>query len=265
MLIAIKFLFKPFNLKKMHKKVLLIAILGLIFRITIAQVKGDFIVIKANEIVGDTVDVIEKIKYNLYPQIPHLNFNYAQYLMKGDQIILRITRKDSTFYDQPYTLELLYQDGNKITNNRSKVIEGPKINYKNVLIQIADINTNKSIKLKKGELIQLKLKDKKESINLAKIKRIDIVNEPILCVKYEGKEVMLPLSQIDYIYRMPKYLHVLIKTDAVLFSMVGFISIFASKNNIVLAAPFITCGATGFFIKNRKFYIDNSNVDLIYK
>lgn len=230
-----------------------------------AQDKGDFIVIKAHPIVGDTVDQVEKVKYNLYPNISNVYFSFAQYLMKGDQIKLRIHLIDKTNYDLEYNFMMLTADVDKIFKNKDRVYEKPKVNYKKIIIKLTDSNSGKSIKYRKRDVIQYKLIGGNGNTEVATIKEIIIDNEPAFKLRQMGKEFILPLSQINYIYTMPLYYSVGMKTVAALAGIATIGGLVEDLDNASLVSPFFVCSVVGFSIKNRKYYINDSEIKVIYK
>jgi len=251
----------------MLKKALFAGLLFFIlsFKFVFAQNSNGFIVLKTKTVVGDTVDLKEKCKYNLYPQLSDLNFLFAQYIMIGDQMKLRVNFIDSTSNDLDYNLDVFIKDIDKIRSNKNRVYREPKSYYKRALIRITDPKTGKKMKLRKRKRIELKTNEYFGNSNYAVIKDIIISNEPVLKLRYVGKDIMVPLSKINYIYKRPVYEQISIKVLAVLYSTAGILGIVNDIDSAPLTVPFMTIGTVCFLLKNNKFYIDNSDIEIIYR
>lgn len=191
------------------------------------------IIYKIHKQIGDTIDIDEKIRYRIFPQIPNHNFNYAQYMSINDTVILRVYTDDGKFYDTPSSLNDIVTMSGKI-NNRiiylSSNFQQCDYTSKKVVV-IYDARKDKKYKLKIGDRCYIsqfsnddvfnyeraKNKDFKNFWAYKHYKIIDIINTANPAVSIETtsgpwRKLILPLDDIKVIsnyygrYRFPNHL-----------------------------------------------------------
>jgi hypothetical protein len=109
----------------------------------VAKCQNDTTVFKAHIYVGDTIDLKEKQIYQLFNNISNDDFKYAQYLSVKGNVFLRVTSNDNTYFDYPYKIEDILQDGNLIDKRQSSYSQVIKTNP-NQKIYLKIINHSKN-------------------------------------------------------------------------------------------------------------------------
>lgn len=252
--------------KEMQKSRLLILFLFLFQNYAIAQEKKDYEPVPINNIVGNSIDKTEKIKYKLFPEISLEDFDYAQYLITDDGVILRIYKFDSSYRDIPRSFEEYSQDVEKTVIHQNREFIEPRLNYKKLIVKLHDRYSNKTIRLKKRKTIYYKLKGSYTGLRKMKIKNIIIQDEPMLVVKdIIGEQVLIPLSEISYITRMQPATRISINVIGGLYAATGLVAIIQDKENFLLGSAFIIFGSAQLLVKSKKFFITKSRVEVIYK
>lgn len=219
-----------------------------------------------HKLVGDTINKREKIKYNLFPEVSHLEFEFAQYLTCKNGALVRIYKNDSSFYEIERSIEAYLEDVRTVIANRDREYVETVTHFKYISVNVIDLKIKKTLKLKKGKRIFYTLNGSSSEETTIKIKKIDNDNEPILFGKNSmGQNIILPLSQIKYITKMDKTLYVAMKVIGGLYCATGVAAVIENTDNLGLGISLAAFGTSTLLIKNRKYYISKSKIDVEYK
>jgi len=226
-----------------------------------------YTIIKINDIVGDTIDKKEKLKYGLFPQISNYDYNYALCLMQNKKITLRVFSLDSSYTEYDYSANLLLEDNERIFSNNTKIYNEPKKNYKRAIIKVLDVNSNETLRLRRRKTIELKVKDVPDPM-IVKIHKLDITEEPALLIKKvsgHSNEMLYTLSQIEYINRISKPGRILKGVCSVSYLSLSILSATVPKKSYVMSSIFGAIGIATLIYRNHKFVIKNSSIEVVYK
>lgn len=262
-----------------------------------AYSQNDTLVLKVHSCVGNKIDINEKIKYNLFTDVPNRTYKYAQYLSINNEIILRTTLKDGEYFDQQYKIEWVLNDGKQIEvsqfeiNSISNSIESNKNLTRNkIRLKLIDHENGKSQYLKEGmfcylllypnldniskstiynEQIEAKFRNKSkfERVKILKIIEGDIASVKIKQIERFGKKKIIFLSDIKEIKK-----HVGITFRHVLgigsFGFGGVISLAVLSGAplalLILPVPFFYFGVK-LCSNNHKFDLsNNSEIGIVY-
>ncbi len=179
-------------------------------KITIDSI--EYSIISISSLVGDTIDLNEKLKHKLFPQFDRRIFNYAIYLKdKDSNVYLHVNKKGNTSEMFLYSYEQMISDGGKIlyvenkplgVNKNLVRIENHTLGKEN-RFKIIDYKSGIERLLDKGDLFSFVLKSDNNQKNYKKSRLISISDEidPILLFRNNSEEGIITsvrLSEIKY-------------------------------------------------------------------
>jgi hypothetical protein len=223
-------------------------------------------VIRINKIVGDTVDRAEKLRFRVFPYVDNENYKFAVCLLKNDTMKLRVTYDNDITKDFPYSSELLLADIERIYNNQQVEYAEPKTSFRKAYITVTSNETEKSINLKKRKVVELKLKGQVSSSRIKISKVVSSGEVAILVKKESGNMQIIPMSEIEYIYKFKRYEYITFKAMGGIYFAIGAVATAINPaENYRLGSVFMAGGAVPFFFRNEKIWLDNSRVKVNYK
>lgn len=144
------------------KKLILITLSFINSTILFSQ---DTLILKVSSVVGDTIELNEKIKFRLFTTFDNSTFDYAFYIaVKGKTIIKTKLKNGETTFSQ-YSIQELMQDAEKINYRNNIQAELPQNKTEGrIRLKVINTITKKSHLFKEGDLIYYAIEGRKKGI-----------------------------------------------------------------------------------------------------
>lgn len=249
----------------MHTKLFVLLLFTVVYsRFSLAQETET--IIRIHKIVGDTIDREEKLRLKVFPNIRNENYQFAVCILENDSMKLKVTYSDSSETKFPYSSALLLEDIDQIYLNQHAEYSEPSETSGKAILKITSNNSNKTLNLKKGKVVEINLKESNNTYR-SKIQKVLIGNDMAILVKEgTGKTQLIALSEINYIYRYKRFENTTWKgLGALNFAIGATATLIDPSENYRLGSVFMAGGVIPWLFKNEKIRIDQASISVIYK
>jgi hypothetical protein len=163
-------------------KIIVIASFQFLFFFTRSWAQ-DTVVVRPCRLIGDTLFLLDKVKYGLLPEISNSEFVYGRYLTVKSKVMVKARLKDGSDLIVPYSFESLFSDGQKInfkytlTKKEKTVVVNAKAPRENTNIfqrkagrrqlKLTDEDNNRTYKFSQGDKIYFRLISEGNQMNIA--------------------------------------------------------------------------------------------------